>query len=253
MISSSIERLAARQQSSGKFFSPFNSCPKNRLGNSIQFRVGSIEQDHAPLGKHARVETRKGAAERFTGAIGLAQKPRRLRITEQVRGLFDQRQNLVAQAHRANRRSGNVVARGREHLQPAVRARDGNVIHLCQVMIVSGQPKNRNGVHSGCRRFFGKLDRGERFVDSEHRSTEKPDLLTGNDRGRTVAQPFEIAQSFRGSVPGFVLPLKNAGDSPAARGVVRNLCGLVLQPLAKTRRSRIKLLGIGLICQKVCE
>jgi len=89
-----------------------------------------------------------------------------------------------------------VAGRG-ENLQSPLRTGDGNVVHLGQIMVVGREPENRDRVDSGGSGFFREFDRRQRFVDGEHGSAEKPDLLAGDDRGRAFAQSVEIGQSLR--------------------------------------------------------
>ena len=140
-----------------------------------------------------------------------------------------------------------------EHVQSAVRAGDGNVIHFGQIMVVGGQPENRDGVDSGRGGFFREFDRGQRFVDREHRAAEKSNLLPGDDRRRAFAQTIKIGQRLRRGVPRFVLALQNGGDALAAGGIVGNPCGFFFQPFMKMRRPGIERLDLGLVCEEVGE
>ena len=47
----------------------------------MEFRVRSIEHDHAPLGEEPRKQAREGAAEVLSRPVCLAQKFRDFRIT----------------------------------------------------------------------------------------------------------------------------------------------------------------------------
>ena len=87
------------------------------------------------------------------------------------------------------------MTRRGQRLQSPFRARKGNVIHFGEIVIVGGQPENRNRVDAGCRRFLRKFYCGKRFVDGEHRSAEKSDLSAGHDRGRTVPKALQVRES----------------------------------------------------------
>ena len=83
------------------------------------------------------------------------------------------------------------------------------MIHFGKIMIVGGQPENRNCIDAlGCR-LLRQLDRSQRFVEREHRPAEKSDLLPRNHCERTLAEALKIGQSFRRRIPRFVLPLKD--------------------------------------------
>ena len=108
-----------------------------------------------------------------------------------------------------------MAGRG-EHLRSALRSGDGDVIYFGQIMVVRGQPENRNSVDSGRGCLLREFDRSERFVDRKHGSAEKANLLSGDDRGRALAQAVEIGQRLRRAIPGFILALQNRGDPLAA-------------------------------------
>ena len=124
--------------------------------------------------------------------------------------------------------------------ESAVRSGDGNVVHFGQIVVVGGEPENRDGVDSSRGCLFGEFDRGQRLVDGEHRSAEKADLLPGHDCGRAFAQAIEIGQRLRRGVPGFVLPLKDCSDAFAASRIVGNFRGFFFQPFREMRRSGIE-------------
>src|SRR2546429_438148 len=130
VIACGLERLAPREQSGGQFASALNSGAKNRRRGLVEFRVGGIEQDHAPLRKDSSVETSKGCAQKLAGAIGFAKTLHRLAIAKQGHSLVNDRKNLVPKSHYTDRRSGNAVARGSENLQSTVLAGNGDVVHL---------------------------------------------------------------------------------------------------------------------------
>jgi hypothetical protein len=120
-------------------------------------------------------------------------------------------------------------------MRSAVRSGDGNVVHLGQIMVVSCQPENGDSVDSGGGCFFCEFDCSERFVNGEHRAAEKSNLLSGDDRGCTLAQAIKIGQRLRGGIPGFILALEDCGDALAAGRIVGNLLGFFFQPFPEKR------------------
>ena len=121
------------------------------------------------------------------------------------------------------------------NLQRALRAGNGNVIHFSKIVIVGGEPEHWDCINTGSSGLFRKLDRRKRFVNGEHRTAEKADLLSRDNRGRTFAQAIEVGQRFWRSVPGLILALKDARYAFTAGRVVGNLRGLIFYPLAEKR------------------
>ncbi len=134
----------------------------------MEFGVGSIEENHSPLGEQARIEAGIGRAERFAGAVGFAQKARCVGFPQQSCRLFDSGKNFVSEAHGAHRGRGDIVAGGGDGLQCAVGAGKGDVIHFGEIVVGSGQPENGDGIDSGFGGLFGEFDGGQCFVDGEH-------------------------------------------------------------------------------------
>src|SRR3984957_1606040 len=202
MVASAVQRFAALQQRGGEFFGALDSRMIDGLSDAVEFAVGGIKHDHTPLSEEFRVQSRESRAHGFTGTIGLAQEDCCVVVAQQSCGLLQWRQNLVAEVHRTDGCSGNVVAGCRESLQRAISAGKRNVIHFGEIMIVRREPEYRNRFDAGRGSLFCQLDRSKRFVEGKHRAAEKTDLLTGYDCGRTVAEAIEIGESLRRSVPG---------------------------------------------------
>ncbi len=53
VIARGFQFLAPGQQRVVQFSRPFNGCLVDGFSNLVQLRVGSIQQDHAPIGKQA--------------------------------------------------------------------------------------------------------------------------------------------------------------------------------------------------------
>ena len=120
MIARGFEFPAARQQSVIYFRRPLDGGTVNGRGNPVDFRVRGIEQDYAPLGKQPREQTREGAAEIFSRAVGLTQEIRDFGITQESRGRFKQWFDFGAKRDRPYRRIGQSSGGGREFLQGAI-------------------------------------------------------------------------------------------------------------------------------------
>lgn len=219
----------------------------------MQFSVGSIEKNHTPLAKKLRIEAGEGRAQRFPGTIRLAQKLRRLAISQQRCGLFHNRQDLFSQTHVADRCARNCVAGGCERAQKTVGPGNRNVINLSEIMVRRGQPEDWNRVDAGRRRLVGQLHRGQRLVDGEHRPAKQPDLLPRHDGRRARTKTAQVGQSLRRGVPGFVLPFQNRADALPPGRVILQSGSLRLGPFAEMRRMRIKGLDAGGVCEKIGE
>ena len=167
----------------------------------MELGVGSVEENHSPLGEQARIEAGIGRAERFAGAVGLAQKAGRVGFSQQSCGLFDGGENFVTEADGAHRSSGDIVAGGGYSLQRAIGSGKGDVIYFGEIVVGSGQPENGDGIDSGFGGFFGELHGGQRFVDGEHGAAEETDLLAGYGGGGAFAETLDVGESLRRGVP----------------------------------------------------
>src|ERR1019366_5052723 len=128
-----------------------------------------------------------------------------------------------------------------------------NVIQLGQIMVVRGEPENGDSIDSGGGGLFRKSDCTERFVDGEHGSAEKANLLPGDDRCRAITQALEIGEGSRGGVPGSILALEDSGNSLAAGRIVGNPGSFFFQPFGEMGRPRIERLYFRGKCKEVCD
>ena len=69
VIACGFKCLAPLQQDVVYFSRLFYGCMENRLANCMQFGIRRVEEDDTPIGKKAREQLRKSAAECLTRAI----------------------------------------------------------------------------------------------------------------------------------------------------------------------------------------
>src|SRR6202043_4206049 len=105
-----------------EFVGALDGGAEDRLGDAIEFAIGGIEDDHAPLREDPGIQTGEGRPERFAGTIGVPQKLSRLGIAEQFRRLLDERKDFVSQADGADWSPRTIVAGRGEHLRSALRS-----------------------------------------------------------------------------------------------------------------------------------
>ena len=151
----------------------------------------------------------------------------------------DHRLDLRTKFHRAHRRVRQAVAFHGEQFRKSVLGSKRHMIDLGQIMVLGSQPENRNAVHSGRRRLFRQLDRGQRLEDRKQRAAKKTDLLSRNRRQRSSPEALDIGQRLGRGAPRLVLPLQNFADLGATRGVVNHALGFFFHPVGKNRRAWI--------------
>ena len=84
-----------------------------------------------------------------------------------------------------------------------------DMVDLGQIVILSGQPEDRDAVHSGRRSLFRQLDRRQRLENREQRPAKQTNLLSRNRRQRSPPEPLNIRQSLGRSPPSAILSLEN--------------------------------------------
>ncbi len=245
MISRRLERFPPRQQCFIEFGGPFDRRAEQGLCEVMEISVGGIEQDDAPILKQPRKEQGKRTAQTFTRTIRLAQPGRNFGISQQPGGALDYVLNLRPELDGPHGRIGHAVtfkcvAFHREWFRKAARGEQRYLVDLGQIVVLGRQPEDRNAVHSVRRRLFRQFDRRQRFEDRKQRPAEETDLLPRNRRQRSAPEPVKVGQRLPRGAPRAILPLENLAHPGATRGVVNNARGLVLHPLGKDRRARIK-------------
>src|ERR1700674_3983266 len=240
VISRRLERLAPRQQRLIEFGSPFNRRPEQRFCEIVEIFVRWIEQDDAPIRKQPRKQQAKRAAQTLSRTIRLTQPRRDLGISQKSGGMLDHGLNLPPELDSPHGRVFHRITIKRRTLnyeafrQPLL-GKERNMVDLGQIVILGRQPEHRDAVHSGRRRLFRQLDRGQRFEDRKERPAEETDLLPRNRRERSSLKPLNIGQSLGGGAPRAILPLENVANLAAARSIVGDALGFVLYPLGKNR------------------
>ena len=146
VIARGFQFPATRQQCVIQFGGALDGRAVDRGGNAMEFRVGSVEHDHAPLGEETRKQARKCAAEVLSRPVCLAQESRDFRIAQQSGSRFNDRLDLGPERHRPHRSIGQASSRSGEFLQRTVRPEKRNVIDLIQVVVGGGQPEYGNAV-----------------------------------------------------------------------------------------------------------
>src|SRR6266700_5602805 len=102
-------------------------------------------------------------------------------------------------------------------------------------MVFRGQPEHRH--RAGLlRQHHG----GERLEYAEYRASEQTHLLSGNHHRCAVLQPLNIVQSFLACAELTVLPFQDSSHGLAAVVGINDLFALVLPPVRRQRRARIK-------------
>src|SRR5580698_1759158 len=84
VVAGRLQCFTSRQESGGEFSGALDGCAINRLGDAVEFFVGGVEQNHAPLRKDAGKEPGEGRAQSLAGTVSVAQKLRGLGIVEQL-------------------------------------------------------------------------------------------------------------------------------------------------------------------------
>src|SRR3954470_8373046 len=142
MVAGGFQGLAAFEEPGSEFARAFYRSTIYRLRDTGEFRVRSIEQNDAPVGEDAGVEAGESCSQRLSGAIGIAQELCGFGLAQQSGGLVDYRNEFLTEMHRSDGRSGNVVAGSGEKLEGPIGRGNRNVIDLCKIVIVGGEPKH---------------------------------------------------------------------------------------------------------------
>jgi hypothetical protein len=74
VVTGCFQLSAPHQQSFVNFLGLLDGSQKNRLGNGMKFRIGRIQQNHAPFGKQPCEEPGESASEILVGAVSMPQK-----------------------------------------------------------------------------------------------------------------------------------------------------------------------------------
>ena len=108
----------------------------DRHSQRIHLWIGCIEQDHALIRKPAREQFGECAAECFSGPVTLAQQCSLLGISQQSHRGFDNGYDLLAEGDCAHWRVGMPLGGDSQLPQRSIRARDGNVADLCEIVVL---------------------------------------------------------------------------------------------------------------------
>src|SRR5579862_7668039 len=167
--------------------------------------------------------------------------------------MIDHGRDLVTETHCAHWRTRNIMARGRQYLQSAIRGRQCYMVHLSKVVIVGGQPEHRHSVDSRARCFFREFHCGQSLVDGKHRAAEKPHLLARNHSSRSLAQAIEVRERLFRRTPGSVLFVENRGDPFPSQFVIRDAASFLFQPFSGLWGPGIEPLDLRGISEEVEE
>ena len=92
---------------------------------------------------------------------------------------------------------------------------------FCEIVILSGNPKNGHRFEAALGHAFGQLYRGERFIDRVERSAKQAGLLARNyGHAVSIAQQTDVRQGLFTSLPTAIHLLQCAANRPAIRFVI---------------------------------
>src|SRR5262252_9046289 len=111
MIASGVKSLSAVEKPGGKFFRLFYRSAIDWLSEMGEFGIGGIDQDHAPIGEDAGIETREGTAQVLPRAVGIAQHLGSFTVADQPGSLIHQRINVISETDGTDRSPRHVLAR----------------------------------------------------------------------------------------------------------------------------------------------
>src|SRR2546428_243099 len=94
-----------------EFRGTIDSSVENGFDYGVQFGMGGINLNHAPLREKAAEQTSERAAQALAGTITLAQKTCGFRVAQKFTGSFYNRLDFWAEIYRADRCIGESAAR----------------------------------------------------------------------------------------------------------------------------------------------
>src|SRR5581483_5079274 len=220
VIASSFQIFAAGEQGPVELRCALDGAAQDRLRGAMQFRIRGFEQNQPEVREDSREQASERIPEVAPRKIALPESGHDIALTQDLRGAIDRRADVIGKTDATDRRIRLPGSFGSHLAQREVWRGNRQVIDFSEIVIFGREPENGNSIHSSRRRFFGKLDRGKRFVEREDRTAEKAYLLSGNYGGSTRPQTRDIFQDFRRRIPAAILAFKNGSHQLASFGVV---------------------------------
>src|SRR5580704_8244219 len=157
----------------------------DRLRNLVQFRIGTIKQNHAPLRKKTGKQAGKSAAEILAGTVGITQETGDFGITKDCSGGLNNSINFSAKLYRAYWSVRHTLRGQRQLLERTIRTGNDDLIDFREIMVRGRQPEYRNGLGTRAGSLIRELNSRYRLETGKQRPTEKRYLLAGHD-GRSA-------------------------------------------------------------------
>src|SRR5260370_5569259 len=213
----------------------------------MQLRIQGVQKDDALIAKNFGVELGKGCGQSFALAIGGRQQLGYRRSPKQDFQLLKCSSDLLVEGDHTD---GRAFRMWWIHAQPfeMVSSRQVHEVDLGQVVILAGQPENRN-----CSSLLGKLGRGDRFESTKGRPGGKPPVLTGHDRRRAVSQTLNVLESLGPGAEFLVLTLQNVRHHFAAIVWVNDALLLFFPPVPCQRRPGVETANLVKMMEEVVK
>ena len=230
----------------------------DRRAERVDGLIQRIQQNKAPTAEQAGQQTAKGLRPGGARAVGLAEILQQLvaRRAWRQRGLqaikkCAYRGRELHMTHGALWRRSHPFRPQRHQL--LIFPQDFGFGNFLQVVVLAGQPEDRDGWNPLLRESLRQTNCGQRFVERIGRTRKSPYLLTGDHRERAGApQAVDVDKGGGPASKGLVLPLQNIGDLVAS---VRQLLDFLgkLRVTGRVKRRPIVERRHALVVIKVIE